>query len=107
MVDVLIEGICGYEDSRFLYKFVICILPPKPYKFLPCRFKAYTTSIAVTVFRFACSVYVTASRSCDQPFIEKDNNTILRQWREISKRPKDKYVSLREIIFGWKFPSDL
>ena len=28
----------------------------------PCRFRAYTTSSDVTVFRLACSVYVTASR---------------------------------------------
>lgn len=36
--------------------------PPKPYRVLPCRLRAYTTSMAVTVFLFACSVYVTASR---------------------------------------------
>lgn len=35
---------------------------PKPYSVRPWRLSAYTTSIAVTVLRFACSVYVTASR---------------------------------------------
>ena len=38
------------------------IYPPKPYRVLPWRFRAYTTSMAVTVLRRACSVYVTESR---------------------------------------------
>ncbi|TNN46006.1 hypothetical protein EYF80_043815 [Liparis tanakae] len=37
-------------------------IPPKPYRVRPCLFSAYTTSMAVTVFLLACSVYVTASR---------------------------------------------
>ena len=36
--------------------------PPNPYNVRPWRLSAYTTSIAVTVLRLACSVYVTASR---------------------------------------------
>ena len=38
------------------------IYAPKPYSVRPDRFKAYTTSSAVTVFLLACSVYVTESR---------------------------------------------
>ena len=35
--------------------------PPKPYSVRPCRFSAYTTSMAVTVLHLACSLNVTAS----------------------------------------------
>jgi len=48
--------------------------PPNPYKVLPYLFKAYTTSIAVTVFLLACSVYVTASLTT---FSKKLFNTYL------------------------------
>ena len=34
---------------------------PNPYIVFPCRFKAYTMSWEVTVFRLACTVYTTAS----------------------------------------------
>ena len=38
------------------YKVQVYNYPPKPYKVLPCLFRAYTTSMAVTVFLLACSV---------------------------------------------------
>ena len=65
----------GLEKDRFICfvsKFESLIYPPKPYKVRPWRFKAYTTSMAVTVFLFACSVYVTASR---MTFSRKTFNT--------------------------------
>lgn len=36
--------------------------PPKPKRVLPWRLRAWTTSMAVTVFWRRCSVYTTASR---------------------------------------------
>ena len=45
---------------EYIY-FIYLFHPPKPYSVLPCLFRAYPTSRAVTVFLLACSQYVTLS----------------------------------------------
>ena len=46
------------NKENFIYRSQMKIqsYPPKPYRVLPCLFRAYTTSMAVTVFLLACSV---------------------------------------------------
>ena len=62
---MLWRGVVLNNTSFFLLVFVfaaswLCVTshvyPPKPYSVLPWRLSAYTTSIAVTVLRRACSV---------------------------------------------------
>ena len=67
-INIFFQTMLFHLDKIFwIHKFVdivyVLFYPPKPYKVLPCRFSAYTTSNAVTVFLLAWSQYVTASRT--------------------------------------------
>ena len=50
------------QCGQFLSSMAPASQPPNPQRVLPCLLRAYTTSMAVTVLRLACSVQVTASR---------------------------------------------